>query len=176
MNFSSQFQRHVIDLATDSFEGQHPREARFRLFRQAVEIATPTVFDVLEHLNSSVLANEGNVERDPLPDEALSAFACRWLLTWPEQQQARHRITGAPLEPVIVAVAFPPDYTHPHIGENKPATSETIWAWPFQVTSPADAEDLRFVLEAVAAASLHERIYQADSAWMVIPEADRHIT
>ena len=173
MDFSSQFHRHVVDLATDSFEGQAARSDRFALFREAVAVATPTVFEVLGDLNESVLNNTGVVERDQLPDEGELRFACRWTLSWPEQKEASHRITGEALEPVVVAVAFPSDYTHPHIGENKSAESETIWAWPFQVTSPEDAEQLRFVFEAVAAASLHERIFQADSGWRVIPEAQQ---
>lgn len=171
MDLASQFARHVQDLATDSFEGHAGRRERFVHFREAVGIATPAVFEVLEDMNSAVLRGTGTVERDQLPDEEEAIYACRWTLSWPLQQHATHRITGGQLEPVVVAVAFPPDYTHPHLGEDKPAVSTSIWAWPFQVASVEDAEQLRPVFEVIAAASLHERIFQAGNGWRVIPAA-----
>ena len=171
MSWVDQFTRHRIDLSTDSYEGRGPRSERFGHFRNGIELATGTVIGVLEEMNRDLLLGSGETFRDPLPTEVGGNYSCKWSLTWALQRSSRHRITGQPVEPVVVAVAFPPDYTHPHLGENKPAQSESVWAWPFQVTSPDDAADLRLVFEAIAAASLHERIFQADIGWRILPAA-----
>lgn len=164
--------RHLRDLSTDTYEGLAARSERFGHFLQAIELATPVATTVLEAMNQAVLGGTGTVGRDPLPDFGAGLDSCRWTLEWPLQHASVSRVTGLPLEPVAINVAFPPDYTHPHLGESKPSTAPSIWAWPFQVSAHSDAESLRPVLETIAAASLHERIFQSDIGWRVVPLAD----
>jgi hypothetical protein len=164
-----QMLRHVEDLRSGSFEGHESRTSRFGHFRAAVEFASPTVTDVLARMNSELLMGTGTVDRDPPPDDESGRHTHRWMLSWPLQRSAKHRHTGEPLEPVVIAAAFPPEFTHPHLGEVKPVDADGVWAWPFQVSEPADASSLGFVFEAIAVASLHERIFQADIGWRVVP-------
>jgi hypothetical protein len=167
--YRDQMLRHIADLSNDSFEGHVSRAARFGQFRTAVELAAPTVTDVLARMNSELLMGTGTIDRDPPPNDDTGQHVSRWMLSWPLQRSANHRRTGDPLEPVVIAAAFPPGFTHPHLGESKPVDADTVWAWPFQVTEPADASSLRFVFEAIALASLHERVFQADIGWRVLP-------
>jgi hypothetical protein len=169
VTYRDQMLRHVEDLIHGSFEGRDNRAARFEHFRAAIEIASPAVTDVLARMNSELLMGTGIIDRDPLPDDESGQHIHRWMLSWPLQRSASHRRTGEPLEPVVIAAAFPPGYTHPHLGESKPVDADSVWAWPFQVSEPADASSLRFVFEAIAVASLHDRVFQADIGWRVVP-------
>jgi hypothetical protein len=91
------------------------------------------------------------------------------VLTWPALAAARSRFTGDALRPVTISAVFPSGFVHPHLvagGPVDPAAASII-AWPMQVSSAADAEQQRALLWSIAAAEIHDRLYQ--SSWRIIP-------
>lgn len=161
-------QRHLEDLKEDAYEGASGA-ARHARYVAAVELLTPIGVDVLQQVNASLLRGTGDVSvRAPGPDGD-GGLIGSWLLSWPELSESSSRLTGKALQPVTISAVFPPGFTHPHLVAGGPVNprAASLAAWPMQVTSREDAEQQRPVLWAIAAAEVHDRIYQ--SSWRIIP-------
>ncbi|HEV2013352.1 MAG TPA: hypothetical protein VGR77_05670 [Candidatus Dormibacteraeota bacterium] len=161
-------QRHLEDLKEDAYEGASGA-ARHARYVAAVELLTPIGVDVLQQVNASLLRGTGDVSvRAPGPDGD-GGLIGSWLLSWPELSESSSRLTGKALQPVTISAVFPPGFTHPHLVAGGPVNprAASLAAWPMQVTSREDAEQQRPVLWAIAAAEVHDRIYQ--STWRIIP-------
>ena len=160
--------RHIEDLQEDMYEGASGAERKAR-YIAAFELLTPVALDVLQGVNASLLRGTGDVfVREPGPD-GHEGLIGSWQLTWPELTEVRNRMNGAALRPVTISAIFPAGFTHPHLVAGGPVTprAASLVAWPMQVTSAEDAEQQRPLLWAIAAAELHDRIYQ--SSWRIVP-------
>ncbi len=170
------YHRHVVDLQNKWYEGAASRAEREALFRVAFDLATPVAYKVLDDINVHFLKGSGEyLAQQPGPDGE-GGLIGSWSLTWPLLRAAANRFTGKPLDPLALTVIFPltpslgMQWTHPHIALLRPGLIDGLAAaWPFQVTSPKDAERQEPILRVLAEAELHERFYQSDLNWRILP-------
>jgi hypothetical protein len=174
------WRRHIEDLQTGTYEGASPRPERETVFTRAFELTTPVAARVLESLAAEYVGTHATIsmtdphrvpagELDGANQTPTGGLLGSWNLTWPALERARNRLTGASLQPVQIFAMFPDDFNHPHLalfGTGAPRT--WIACWPFQVTSPADAERQQTTLAAIAEADLHERTFSADLNWRLL--------
>lgn len=173
----------MIDLQTGGYEGAESRADKEQLFRQAFDLTTPLALEALQALARAYLDDEHRtwVTLPRTVDEPALDGAQRtpaggllgsWNLSWPSLEQARHRLTGAPLPPVQIFAMFPVDFTHPHLALFDIVPPRTwIACWPFQVTSVEDARRQEPTLAAIAEADLHERTFAGDLNWRLLQVA-----
>ncbi len=168
--------RHVKDLQNKYYEGAVSRADREALFMKAFDFATPVARRVLDDLNANFLKGTGDfaVHR-PAPDGE-GGLIGSWSLTWPLLCKALSRFDGKPLDPLAVTAIFPlkstgaMQWTHPHLALRRPGLMDGLAAaFPFQVTSSEDAERQEPILRVLAEAEFHERFYQSDLNWRLLP-------
>lgn len=170
--------RHVKDLQENYYEGAVTRSDREVMFRKAFELATPVARRVLGDINVNFLRGTGEFGlRPPGPDGA-GGLIGSWTLTWPLLSGAVNRFDGKALEPLALTAIFPlkptgaMQWTHPHLALCRAGLIDGLAAaFPFQVKSPEDAERQEPILRVLAEAELHERFYQADLNWRILPFA-----
>src|SRR5439155_9754527 len=166
----SDWPRHVRDLVTRTYEGASERSAREEIYRRAFELTTPVAVRVLERIDAVYLGGTGTVSVSDPRDDGEGGLVASWDLTWPLLEQARSRFSGEPLPPVQLFAMFPRDFTHPHLALfdiGRPR--RWIACWPFQVTSPDDAERQEVVLWTIAEAEVHDRTFVGDLNWRLLP-------
>jgi hypothetical protein len=162
--------RHVVDLQNRAYEGVLSREDRERAFLSAFDITTPVAQRILMDTNAWFLCGTGKYEERQPARDGDGGIRGAWTMDWPLLQADRNRLTGGRLPAVRIIVAFPQEWTHPHlvlVG----ADGEVVFAWPFQVASSEDAERQEPIMRAVVEAELHDRIFLARSNWAVLPLA-----
>ena len=115
------WQRHVRDLQTRTYEGAAAREKREEVYRKAFDLVTPIAEQVLADINSLYLEGTGELQLQTPVSDGAGGLIGWWSLTWPLLRKARNRFTGEPLEPVAVTAIFPltptgaMQWTHPHL-------------------------------------------------------------
>lgn len=168
--------RHVRDLQNKYYEGAVSRAEREALFMKAFDFATPVASRVLGDLNVNFLKGTGDLAVNrPAPDGE-GGLIGSWSLTWPLLLRAVSRFDGKALEPLAVTAIFPlkatgaMQWTHPHLALRRPGLRDGLAAaFPFQVTSPEDAERQEPILRVLAEAEFHERFYESDLNWRLLP-------
>ena len=168
--------RHVQDLRNRNYEGAVTRKEREAVFITAFDLVTPVARRVLDDINSHFLKGTAEFEVRPPAADGEGGLIGSWGLTWPLLRSAANRFTGQPLEPLRMTAIFPltpsagMQWTHPHLALLRKELSTGIAAaWPFQVTSSEDAERQEPILRVLAEAELHERTFQADLNWRILP-------
>jgi hypothetical protein len=172
--------RHVVDLQTQTYEGASTRAAREAILAEAFRLTTPVAVRVLESMSAAYLGGAGAITvtiptRVP-PEELEGATRAQtggmlgsWSLTWASLERARSRLTAEPMPPVEIFAMFPDDFTHAHLALfslHRPRT--WIACWPFQVTTPKDAERQEDTLAVIAEADMHDRTFASDLNWRVL--------
>lgn len=165
------FRRHVEDLKNQAFEGRVSRTDRDALFDAAFTLLDPLARTVLEDVNAGLLGGSGTITSEPPHSDGSGGTIGRWTLRWPLQQQARDRFSGRPLQPVTIGAVFPDEWTHPHLAARTHLGTAGLIGWPLQVVSDDDAMRQIWILRAIAEAELHDRIYEADVNWEIVPDA-----
>ena len=163
--------RHLEDLRTDSYEGAvgPEREAHYRAAFDLLSIAAT---GVLADINELLLGGKGDISIQPPGPDGHGGLIGSWMLSWPALREARSRITGKDLSPVTISAVWPAGFVHPHLvagGAINPR-AESLVAWPMQLTSAEEAAQQEPLLWAIAAAEVHDRIYQ--SSWRVVSGRD----
>ena len=159
--------RHLEDLRTNSYEGVAGPDGE-RPYRTAFQLLSPVATGVLREVNERLLGGTGDVAtRTPRPD-GQGGLIGSWTLSWKALHETRNRMTGAALSPVTISAAWPSGFLHPHLvaGGAVDPRAESMQAWPLQITSEQEAAQLEPLLWALAAAEVHDRIYQ--STWRVV--------
>lgn len=157
------YQRHLIDLRTDSYEGAEDRADRAAVFRAAAAALEPVALAVLGAFNEVMLAGTGDIASSlvEFDDGGLEA---RWELSWPGQRAATHRLEpGKPVGPVTIRAHLPIGWTHGHL------SGSDAGHWPMQVVGAADAERQWLTLWSIAEMDLHHRIWESRHPWDVVP-------
>jgi len=174
------WRRHVEDLQTNTYDGAETREEREAVFAQAFALTTPVALRVLVSLAASYLGPDATTsvtELRQVPDEELNGadrapaggLLGSWDLTWPAIERARNRLTGEAMPPIQIFAMFPYGFTHPHLALfDLSEPRRWVACWPFQVTSPEDAERQEPTLAAIAEADMHERTFAADLNWRLL--------
>jgi len=160
--------RHLDDLRSGSYEGESGK-AREPVYREAFDLLTPVATAVLSEINNTLLASTAEVAVQSPESDGRNGLIGSWTLSWPRQREASNRFSGGRLRPVMISAVFPEGFVHPHLVAGGPinAGSDTLVAWPMQVTTAQEASAYEPLLWAIAAAEVHDRIYQ--SSWRIIP-------
>ena len=145
--------RHFADLRDRTHGGVSSRPDKERLFSAAVELLDPVARQPLAELNAGLLLGTGEIGATGYRP-ATDGTEALWTLSWPEQ-----RATG--IEPVTIRAFYGLTFSHPHLA------GATTGAWPLNVFTEQQAAATLPTLRAIAAADLHNLVFQRD--YRIIP-------
>jgi len=151
--------RHFADLR----DGTHGGEAVSRADKEKLFIATidhlaPYARQALDEMNGPLLLASGTVAASGVTWSPAGDVTAVWTLSWPEQEQAG-------ISPVTLEAFFGRGFHHPHL------RGATVGSWPLNVFSDADAAAELPPLRAIAAADLHNLVFQRD--YRIVPALTR---
>jgi hypothetical protein len=141
--------RHFADLRDGTHGDAVHRADKERLFREAVTLLDPYARQALDEINEVMLLGTGRVALTGPQRTRDGGLAALWTLSWPEQDR-----TG--LAPITVQAFYGRGFHHPHL------RGGTVGEWPLNVFTAADALAELGTLRAIAAADLHNLVFQAD--------------
>ncbi len=151
--------RHFADLRDGSHgDGAASRADKEKLFIAAVAYLAPIARQALGEMNDTLLLASGTVAAGGVSRSPAGDLTAAWTLSWPEQEQA-----GIP--PVTLEAFFGHGFHHPHL------RGATVGVWPLNVFSEADAAAELATLRAIAAADLHNLVFQRD--YRIVPAINR---
>jgi hypothetical protein len=150
--------RHFTDLRDGVHGDAVSRRDKEALFAQEVELIAPVARQVLNDVNAFLLLDSGVLTEAGLQRSVDGGLSAAWELSWPEQREA-----GVP--PITVHAYFGADFHHPHL------RGGTVGDWPLNVFNGVDASDQLAIVRAIAAAELHNLVFQAD--YRIIPAVTR---
>ena len=110
---------------------------------------------VLDEVNAYLLLDAGEVTATGVRRRDGSVEAV-WSLSWPEQQTAR-------INPIVIRAYFGAGFLHPHL------QSGTVGDWPLNVFDEEQAAAELPTLRAMAAADLHNLVFQLGGDIRIIP-------
>lgn len=144
--------RHFADLRDGVHGDAVTREDKETLFARTVELLDPLARRVLAELNTDLLLDTGTVAGSSRDDDG--GLVAEWSLTWPAQTDAR-------VGPVVIRAHYGRNFHHPHLG------GATVGEWPLNVFSAEQAQTELPTLRAIAAADLHNRVFEA--SYRIVP-------
>jgi hypothetical protein len=154
--------RHFADLRDGTHGGATSRRDRERLFAAAVPLLDPNARKALEEINTHLLLGTGKVTATGVrrsPDGGTEAV---WALSWPEQQ-------AAGIKPIVIRAYFGTGFAHPHL------QSGTVGDWPLNVIDEEQAATELPTLRAMAAADVHNLVFQLGGDIRVIPATAKRV-
>jgi hypothetical protein len=148
--------RHFADLRDGSHGGASARRDKERLFAEAVPLIDPYARQALEEINTYVLLDSGDVTATGVRRSADDGIEAVWALSWPEQE-------AAGIKPVVIRAYFGPGFAHPHL------QSGSVGDWPLNVFEVEQAATELPTLRAMAAADIHNLVFQLGGDVRIIP-------
>src|SRR5882762_9663133 len=148
--------RHFADLRDGTHGGARSRGDKERLFAAAVPLLDPYARQALEELNSHLLLGTGEVTATGVRRSADGGIDAVWALSWPEQQ-------AAGIDPTVLRAYFGAGFAHPHL------QSGTVGDWPLNVFDEEQAAAELPTLRAMAAADIHNLVFQLGGDVRIIP-------
>jgi hypothetical protein len=147
--------RHFGDLRDGTHGGASSRPDKERLFTAAVALLDPRARQVLDEVNAYLLLDDGEVTATGVRPRDGSIEAV-WSLSWPEQR-------AAGIGPIVIRAYFGAGFLHPHL------QSATVGDWPLNVFDEEQAAADLPTLRAMAAADLHNLVFQLGGDIRIIP-------
>ena len=154
--FASALLRHFADLRDGTHGGARSGPDKERLFAAAVPLLDPYARQALEEINTYVLLDSGEVTATGVRRSADDGIDAVWALSWPEQQ-------AAGIKPVVVRAYFGPGFAHPHL------QGGSVGDWPLNVFEVEQAATELPTLRAMAAADIHNLVFQLGGDVRIIP-------
>ncbi len=148
--------RHFADLRDGTHGGVRSRRDKERLFEAAVPLLDQHARQALEELNTSLLLGSGEVTAAGVRRLADCGTDAVWALSWPEQQ-------AAGIKPIVIRAYFGAGFAHPHL------QSGTVGDWPLNVFDEEQAATELPTLRAMAAADIHNLVFQLGGDVRIIP-------
>ena len=148
--------RHFADLRAGTHGGVRSRRDKERLFEATVPLLDPHARQALEELNTSLLLGTGEVTATGVRRSADGGTDAVWALSWPEQQ-------AAGTKPIVIRAYFGAGFAHPHL------QSGTVGDWPLNVFDEEQAATELPTLRAMAAADIHNLVFQLGGDVRIIP-------
>jgi hypothetical protein len=148
--------RHFADLRDGTHGGVRSRRDKERLFAEAILLLDPHAREALEEINTSLLLGTGELTASGArrsPDGGTEAV---WGLSWPEQRSAG-------IAPIVIRAYFGAGFAHPHL------QSGTVGDWPLNVFDEEQAATELPTLRAMAAADIHNLVFQLGGDVRIIP-------
>jgi hypothetical protein len=121
-----------------------------------VALIDPYARQALEELNTYLLLGTGELTAAGLRRAADGGTDAVWALSWPEQQ-------AAGIEPIVIRAYFGIGFAHPHL------QSGTVGDWPLNVFDEEQAAAELPTLRALAAADVHNLVFQLGGDIRIIP-------
>lgn len=146
--------RHFADLRDGVHGDATSRADKEKLFADAVRLLDPVARQVLTEMNTELLLGKGTVSPDGPARFDDGGLVAEWILTWPEQQEAD-------VGPVVIRAHYGRNFHHPHLA------GSTVGHWPLNVFDAAQAEAELPILRAIAAADLHNLVFEA--SYRIVP-------
>jgi hypothetical protein len=148
--------RHFADLRDGTHGGASSQPDKERLFAAAVLLLDPYAQQALEEINTYLLLGTGEVTGTGVRRSGARGTDAVWTLSWPEQQ-------AAGIEPVLIRAYFGTGFSHPHL------QSGTVGDWPLNVFDEEQAAAELPTLRALAAADVHNLVFQLGGDVRIIP-------
>jgi hypothetical protein len=148
--------RHFTDLRDGTHFGARSRGEKEQLFGKAVALIDPHARRALGEINKDLLLGTGEVSGTGVRPDATGGVEAEWTLSWPLQQ-------AEGIEPVTLRAHFGTQFHHPHL------RSRTAGDWPLNIRDEAQAAAELPMLRAMAAADLHNLVFQLGGDVRVIP-------
>lgn len=153
--------RHFAELRDGTHgNGAVTRADKERLFSTAVMHLNPYARQALVEMNDTLLLGSGTIDATGVVTSPGGDVSATWTLGWHEQEEARIR-------PIILQAFFGRGFHHPHL------RGGTVGDWPLNVFSDSDAATELPTLRAIAAAELHNLVFQRD--YRIVPATSRTI-
>jgi hypothetical protein len=152
--------RHFADLRDGTHGGVRSRPDKERLFATAVPMLDPHARQALEEINTYLLLGTGDVTATGVRPSGDGGIDAVWALSWPEQR-------AAGIKPVVIRAYFGSGFAHPHL------QSDTVGDWPLNVFDPDQAAAELPTLRAMAAADIHNLVFQLGGDVRIIPATSR---
>jgi len=148
--------RHFTDLRDRTHGGASSRREKEELFAKAVPLIDPYARRALDEINQGLLLGTGEVTATGVRPQAAGGTEAEWTLAWPLQQ-------AAGIAPVTLRAHYGTTFHHPHL------RSGTTGDWPLNVFDDAQAAAELPTLRAMAAADLHNLVFQLGGDVRIIP-------
>jgi len=148
--------RHFTDLHDGTHFGARSRSEKEKLFGKAVALIDSHARRALGEINEDLLLGTGEVGGTGVRPDATGGVEAEWTLSWPLQH-------AAGIQPVILRAYFGSGFHRPHL------RSGTAGDWPLNVFDEAQAAAELPTLRAMAAADLHNLVFQLGGDVRIIP-------
>jgi hypothetical protein len=154
--------RHFADLRDGIHgDGAVTRADKEYLFSAAVDYLDPYARQALSEMNDTLLLGSGTIIATGVTTFPDGDVAANWTLGWPEQE-----LVG--IRPITLQAFYGQGFHHPHL------RGGTVRDWPLNIFSDDDAAAELPTLRAIAAAELHNLVFQRD--YRIIPATTRPMT
>ncbi|GAA2097631.1 VOC family protein [Actinomadura alba] len=146
--------RHFADLRDGIHGGETTLQGKEAVFARAVGYLDPYVRQALAELNRTLLLDTGTVEGTGVVRGPDGGLEVAWTVTWAQQRDAR-------IDPVTIKAFYGHAFHHPHL------CGGTVGNWPLNVFDQRDAAAELPTLRSIAAADLHNLVFQRD--YRIVP-------
>ncbi|GGR70300.1 hypothetical protein [Streptomyces roseolus] len=141
--------RHFADLRDGRHGDAVSRSGKEELFRTAAGLLDPYARQALTELNEELLLGQGTLAATGVQRSDDGSLFHAWTLSWAEQRDG-----GIP--PVTLYAHYGRGFHHPHL------RGATVSEWPLNVFDDAQAAAELPTLRAIAAADLHNLVFERD--------------
>ncbi|MDH6223037.1 MULTISPECIES: hypothetical protein [Streptomyces] len=141
--------RHFGDLRDGTHGDAVSRQAKERLFHEAVALLDPYALQVLREFDRAMLNSTGTLKASGVTRTPDAGLAALWTLSWPEQEKSG-------IQPISLIAHYGRGFHHPHL------RGATLGEWPLNVFTPEQAAAEVPTLRAIASADLHNLVFQRD--------------
>jgi hypothetical protein len=148
--------RHFADLRDGSHGAVTSRREKERLFAEAVALLDPYARQALDEIDGDLLLDTGEITATGVRRSAAAGLDSVWALAWPEQRAAR-------IKPIVIRAYFGIGSPHPHL------QGGTVGDWPLNVFDEDQAAAELTTLRTVAAAEIHNLVFQTGGDYRIIP-------
>jgi hypothetical protein len=146
--------RHFADLRDGTHGDALSRRNKEQLFADAVRLLDPHARQALDEINAHLLLGNGEVTATGVRGSAAGGVESVWSLSWPEQR-------AAGINPIVIDAFYGSGFHHPHL------RGGTVGTWPLNIFTREQAADELPTLRAIAAADLHNLVFQRD--YRIVP-------
>jgi hypothetical protein len=148
--------RHFADLRDGTHGAATSRREKERLFAEAVALLDPYARQALEEINADLLLDTGEITATSVRRSVTAGLDSVWALAWPEQRAAR-------IKPKLIRAYFGIGSPDPHL------RGGTVGDWPLNVFDEHQAADELATLRTIAAAEIHNLVFQTGGDFRMIP-------
>ncbi|WP_327069977.1 hypothetical protein [Kitasatospora sp. NBC_01302] len=146
--------RHFADLRDGTHGDAVSRGGKERLFEAAVALLDPYARQALRELDERLLLGRGELTATGVRRGPDGGVYAAWRLSWAEQRE-----TG--IDPITLLAHYGTGFHHPHV------RGATVGEWPLNVFTDEQAAAELPTLRAIAAADLHNLVFERD--YRIVP-------